>query len=198
MRITPVKGGVSVVDLPLNMLTRIIPVLSVALCVCAPVPVLSAQDAARPRPVVAVVLSGGGALGFAHVGALKVIEEIGIPVDIVVGTSMGAIVGGLYAAGYSPSDMEKLSRGVDWQSAFDDALADSPYSFREREVSRRYPFSLDLNAGGPSTYRMEPPGYQLHAWLDGRLVTHTGVFGDYAGPYPFHGPGGALLDGVAA
>ena len=148
MRITPVKGGVSVVDLALNMLTRIIPVLSVALCVCAPVPVLSAQDAARPRPVVAVVLSGGGALGFAHVGALKVIEEIGIPVDIVVGTSMGAIVGGLYAAGYSPSDMEKLSRGVDWQSAFDDALADSPYSFREREVSRRYPFSLDLNAGG--------------------------------------------------
>ena len=81
-------------------------------------------------------------------GALEVIEEIGIPVDIVVGTSMGAIVGGLYAAGYSPSDMERLSRGVDWQSAFDDALADSPYSFREKQVSRRYPFSLDLNLGG--------------------------------------------------
>jgi NTE family protein len=97
---------------------------------------------------VAVVLSGGAALGFAHVGVLKVIEEVGIPIDIVVGTSMGAIVGGLYAAGYSPSDMEKISRGVDWQSAFDDALADSPYSFRERELSRRYPFSLDLNSGG--------------------------------------------------
>ena len=42
---------------------------------------------------------------------------------------------------------------------------------------------------------MEPPGYQLHAWRGGRLVTHTGVFGRYAGPYPFHDPSGALLDG---
>jgi 3',5'-cyclic AMP phosphodiesterase CpdA len=57
--------------------------------------------------------------------------------------------------------------------------------------------ALDLSPGGPSAWRFEPPGYQLHAWLDGRLVTHTGVFGNHAGPYPFHGPGGALLDGVA-
>lgn len=105
-------------------------------------------QAARPRPVVAVVLSGGAALGFAHVGVLKAIEAAGIPVDIVVGTSMGAIVGGLYAAGYSPSDMERISRRVDWQVAFDEALADSPYSFREREVSRRYPFTVGFNSGG--------------------------------------------------
>lgn len=58
--------------------------------------------------------------------------------------------------------------------------------------------TLDLDPAGPSCYRMEPPGYQLHAWLDGRLVTHTAVFGQYAGPYPFHGAGGALLDGVAS
>ena len=56
--------------------------------------------------------------------------------------------------------------------------------------------ALDLNRGGPSSYRMEPPGYQLHVWRGGRLVTHTGVFGEYAGPYPFHGAGGALLDGA--
>lgn len=55
--------------------------------------------------------------------------------------------------------------------------------------------SLDLRAGGPSAYHMEPPGYQLHAWRGDRLVTHTGVFGRYAGPYPFHDPSGALLDG---
>jgi NTE family protein len=149
MRITPVKGGASVVDFCPIMSPRLITVLGAVLTFCAALPAHpQAQGAVRPRPVVAVVLSGGGALGFAHVGVLKVIEEIGIPVDIVVGTSMGAIVGGLYAAGYSPSDMERLSRGLDWQSAFDDALADSPYSFREREVSRRYPFSLDLNASG--------------------------------------------------
>jgi len=58
--------------------------------------------------------------------------------------------------------------------------------------------ALDLSADGPSAWRFEPPGYQLHTWLDGRLVTHTGVFGRHAGPYPFHGAGGALLDGDTA
>jgi NTE family protein len=113
-------------------------------------PALRAEDAlaSRPRPVVAVVLSGGAALGFAHVGVLKVIEEIGIPVDMVVGASMGAIVGGLYAAGYSPSDMESIAGKVDWQPVFNDAIADSPYSYREKEVAHRYPFTLGFGARG--------------------------------------------------
>jgi NTE family protein len=102
----------------------------------------------RPQPVVAVVLSGGAALGFAHVGVLKVIEELGIPVDIVVGASMGAIVGGLYAAGYSPADMERIAGRVDWRAGFDDTMADSPYGFREREVSRRFPFTVGFDSGG--------------------------------------------------
>ncbi len=100
------------------------------------------------RPVVAVVLSGGAALGFAHVGALKVIEEMGIPVDIVVGTSMGAIVGGLYAAGYSPSDMERFAGSVNWRAGFDDTMSDSPYGFREREVSRRFPLTVGFDTSG--------------------------------------------------
>ncbi len=58
--------------------------------------------------------------------------------------------------------------------------------------------TLDLDPQGPSSYRMEPPGYQLHVWRDGRLVTHSGVLGEYAGPFPFHGAGGALLDGTAS
>jgi NTE family protein len=102
----------------------------------------------RQRPVVAVVLSGGAALGFAHVGVLKVLEEMGIPVDIVVGTSMGAVVGGLYAAGYSPSDMERVAGTVDWQAGFDDAVADSVYGYRERELSRRYPLTIGFDTGG--------------------------------------------------
>jgi NTE family protein len=109
---------------------------------------LPPSQAATPRPVVAVVLSGGAALGFAHVGVLKVIEEMGIPVDIVVGASMGAIVGGLYAAGYSPADMERIAAGVDWRSGFNEAMADSPYSFREREVSRRFPLTVGFDTGG--------------------------------------------------
>jgi NTE family protein len=109
-----------------------------------------AQDAQpdHPRPVVAVVLSGGAALGFAHVGVLKVIEEMGIPVDIVVGASMGAIVGGMYAAGYSSADMERIAGRVDWRAGFDDTMADSPYGFREREVSRRFPLTVGFDTGG--------------------------------------------------
>lgn len=71
-------------------------------------------DAAGSRPTVAVVLAGGGAKGVAHIGALKVIEEAGIPIDIVVGNSMGAIVGGLYSIGYTPTEMDSIVRTQDW------------------------------------------------------------------------------------
>ena len=69
-------------------------------------------------PRVAVVLSGGGAHGFAHIGILRVLEEYGIPIDMVVGTSMGALVGGFYAAGYSPGELEEISLSVNWTDMF--------------------------------------------------------------------------------
>ena len=61
---------------------------------------------AQQRKSVAVVLSGGGAKGVAHIGALKVIEEAGIPIDYIVGTSMGSIIGGLYSIGYTPHQLD--------------------------------------------------------------------------------------------
>ena len=82
---------------------------------------LSAQeisDPPQPFPRVALVLSGGAALGIAHIGVLKVLEEIGIPLDLVVGNSMGSLVGGLYAAGYSPGDMEELVARINWNWLF--------------------------------------------------------------------------------
>ena len=66
---------------------------------------------AQQRKSVAVVLSGGGAKGVAHIGALKVIEEAGIPIDYIVGTSMGSIIGGLYSIGYTP---EQLDSSIAW------------------------------------------------------------------------------------
>ncbi|MEG1324903.1 MAG: patatin-like phospholipase family protein, partial [Janthinobacterium sp.] len=72
-----------------------------ALAVPAPV-------AARPR--IALVLSGGGARGLAHIGVLKVLQELHVPIDMVVGTSMGGVVGGAYAAGASVADLEKMAR----------------------------------------------------------------------------------------
>src|SRR5690554_2672479 len=66
-----------------------------------------------PRKKVGVVLSGGGAKGFAHIGVLKVLEEAGIPIDYIAGTSMGAIIGALYASGYTANQLDSLFRTVD-------------------------------------------------------------------------------------
>ena len=68
-----------------------------------------------PRPKVGLVLGGGGARGAAHIGVLKYIEEIGLPVDYIVGTSMGSIIGGLYALGYSPDELQQLIGGIHWE-----------------------------------------------------------------------------------
>lgn len=80
----------------------------------ADVPVTYEKD----RPKVALVLSGGGARGFAHVGVIKVLEDLGIKVDLVTGTSMGSMVGGGYASGYSVDQMSEIILGVDWREMF--------------------------------------------------------------------------------
>ncbi|MCM1312088.1 MAG: patatin-like phospholipase family protein [Bacteroides sp.] len=99
---------------------------------------------AGARPVIAVVLSGGGAKGAAHVGALKVIEEAGIPVDIVVGTSMGAIVGGLYSSGYTPESIDSIFRVQDWMVLLTDRKESREESFLARERQDNYIMNIPL------------------------------------------------------
>ena len=100
-----------------------------------------------PRKKVGLVLSGGGAKGMAHIGAIKVIEEIGIPIDYVVGTSMGSIIGGLYAIGYTPEQMDSLVRKQDWQFLLSDRTPRKEKNLSEREADEKYvisvPFSKD-------------------------------------------------------
>ncbi len=93
----------------------------------------SAQQNTEKRPFTVLVLSGGGARGLAHVGVLKVLEKMNVPVDMVVGTSMGAIVGGLFATGLSPEEIEKKIMEVDW----DDIFSDSPHSLQQSYQLRR-------------------------------------------------------------
>ena len=76
----------------------------------------------RHRPTVGLVLAGGGAKGAAHVGAIRYIESLGIPVDLVVGTSMGGLVGGMYALGFPPEHMDSLLRNIDWDLALSDKV----------------------------------------------------------------------------
>jgi NTE family protein len=101
---------------------------------------------AAVRPKVCLVLSGGGARGMAHIGVLKVLEELDIPIDCIAGTSMGAVVGGLYASGMRAGQIESMMRTVDWQDAFSDSPPRRDLAFRRKEDDRnflvRFPLGL--------------------------------------------------------
>lgn len=89
------------------------------------------------RPTVALVLSGGGAKGAAEVGALRLLDSLAIPVDLVLGTSIGGLIGGLYACGYSQDEMEKLIRGLDWPYLMTDILP-RRYKAYERKTDESF------------------------------------------------------------
>lgn len=96
----------------------------------------------RHRPTVALVLSGGGAKGAAHIGVIRVLESYGIPVDIVLGTSMGGLVGGLYSLGYTPDQMDSLVRNMDWGWAFSDELPREYVSYADMKYKEKYLISV--------------------------------------------------------
>src|SRR5579871_6203940 len=96
------------------------------------------------RPRVCLVMSGGGARGIAHIGVLKVLEEMKIPIDCIAGTSMGAVVGGLYASGMSAREIETTMRSVDWQEAFRDAPPRRELAFRRKQDDRNFLVRLPI------------------------------------------------------
>ena len=96
----------------------------------------------KHRPTVALVLSGGGAKGIAHIGVIKYIESLGIPVDLVVGTSMGGLIGGLYSLGYTTEQMDSLVRRIDWGLAFSDRLPRDYYSYSDARYREKYMISI--------------------------------------------------------
>lgn len=136
------------------MLVRMYPRLSMRglpvllagmLCVAAPAwsqqPQL--QDAAA-APRIGLVLSGGGARGAAHAGVLKVLDELRIPVHAIAGTSMGAVVGGLYASGMSGAQIERELASVDWEDAFSDRPSRRILDFRRKREDREFLVRLPL------------------------------------------------------
>ncbi len=107
---------------------------------------LLSQEALEAKPPkVGLVLSGGGAKGMAHIGALKVIEQAGIKIDYIGGTSMGAIIGALYASGYSAAELDSIFREVDLDNLIQDNLPRGAKTFYEKEDSERYALTLPFD-----------------------------------------------------
>ena len=118
-------------------------ILTTLLLLTLCLPVLKAEDEGTPepqkkRPTVGLVLSGGGAKGMAHIGALKIIEDLGIPIDYVVGTSIGSIIGGFYALGYDADELDSLVRAQDWDVLMLDQVDRRNVSFSFKEDNDRY------------------------------------------------------------
>lgn len=138
-------------------------------------------------PRVGLVLGGGGAKGLAHIGVLKYLEEHQIPVDFVVGTSMGAIAGGLYVQGVSPQELERLVLTVDWLHVFTDAAGREFSGIRRKEEDRIFPLQATI---GYSNRQFKLPsgiiqGQRLMPLLRSYSVNRNDIkhFNDYALPF---------------
>jgi len=108
---------------------------------------LNSNQTAPRRPRIGLAFAGGGAKGAAHVGVLKVLEEVGIPVDYVTGTSMGSIIGGLYSLGYSAEQMDTLISSMDWNIYMSDKMDRRGMSSVEKEDNSRYLMNIPFNVG---------------------------------------------------
>src|SRR6266404_3075263 len=102
---------------------------------------LEAQDV--HRPTIGVALQGGGAKGLAHIGVLQWFEENHIPIDYIAGTSMGGLIGGLYATGRRPSEIREMVGKIDWNDVLSGAIPFRDLSYRRKEDLRDYPNSLE-------------------------------------------------------
>ncbi|MEL4255922.1 patatin-like phospholipase family protein [Shewanella xiamenensis] len=135
---------------------------------------------AAERPKIGLVLSGGGAKGAAHVGVLKILEEHHIPVDYIAGTSIGAYVAGMYALGYSASEVETIMMGVDWDSGYSDTIPRNVLSYRDKQLRDRY--NIPLNIGYTEGEVRAPSGLLRGQTMSQLLRQSTDLvqqFGDF-------------------
>ncbi len=139
------------------MLKRFSSALCAFLIISFAAPAAFSQTPAAPlsRPTVGLVLSGGGARGFAHIGVLKVLEENRVPVDYIGGASIGGLIGALYAMGKTPAEIEELISELDWDKLFISTTSFDNLSFRRKEDRRNIPSPIPLR-GSPTDLKLPP------------------------------------------
>lgn len=154
-----------------------------AVCLIAAPP--AAAQAGQPRPQVGLALSGGGAKGFAHIGVLKVLEEAGLAVDCIAGTSMGSIIGGLYAIGYPPDSLAALARNENWSGLFNDAITRRDLPMKEKPWDGRYLGTFPIRERNVQLPAGLITGQKVTALL-ARLTWRVGALADFKQfPTPF-------------
>ena len=102
------------------------------------------SSAKKPRPVIALVLSGGGAKGAAHIGVISVLEKYHVPIDIIVGTSIGSYVGGLSALGYNAQEIKALMFNIDWTRGFSDFIPRQELLFADKKIRDKYNITFPI------------------------------------------------------
>jgi len=146
---------------------------------------IAQENATDERPKIGLVLSGGGAKGLAHIGALKVLDEAGIKIDYIGGTSMGAIIGALYASGYSGKELDSIFSATNFTQLIQDYVPRSAKAFYEKEDSERYALTLPFIDFKPAIPTAISKGQNIYNLLVKLLyhVRDTRAFNDL--PIPF-------------
>jgi NTE family protein len=133
-------------------------------------------NSAPKRPTVGLVLSGGGAKGFAYIGLLKVIQEAGLPIDYIGGTSIGSIMGGLYAIGYDPDTIAKIIRGINWDDLLADKIERKYIAYEEKEFGEKFIITLPISnkslSLSPSLYQGQEISLMLNHFFSPAFKTN--------------------------
>src|SRR5688572_16413823 len=159
----------------------------------------TAPKAAGSTPRIGLALSGGGARGLAHIGVLKELEKMRIPVHCITGTSIGALVGGTYAAGASPARMEETVSKTDWNEIFRDRPPRQEISMRRKEYDYKTLFAPEFGVkdGGLAL----PKGVLAGVSIESYIRTLTGSASELASfkalPIPFHAIASDIVTGEA-
>lgn len=147
------------------------------------------------RPKIGYVLSGGGAKGMAHVGVLKVLEEVGLKPDVITGTSMGSIMGGLYALGYTAEDLSHLIETVDWGTVLTNEIPSDQVIMRRKHEYQRYLLEMPVYGGKPELPSGLIEGQKLSSLFSELAWPAAGVDDFTEFPYPFTCIGTDILNG---
>jgi NTE family protein len=158
---------------------------------------ISAAETSPRRPRIGLVLGGGGARGAAHIGVLQELERMHVPIDAIVGTSMGAIIGGLYASGVSVEELEETVATLDWANAMSDQAERRDLSFRRKKDEEQFPINVEIGYRD-GEFKLPPGAIQGHnlELVLRRLTIHASQIKDFDKlPVPFRAVASDLVTG---